>query len=398
MKALHQRKEREMGKGFLQLKDNVENIGKEVVKFSTKLKHCKTSIEKQVNAEVGINEQQAENEQATVDEIEATYTEKEKEANDYQRQIQDLNVGMDQSGDTNDVKAARIAESNTTIKQINLKLKLTEERTKSKRREIDQTRNNNRSLEEERKYKIDELENMHLQVDQFKTNFKPEEERKLHDRVRELQDMISRAEREVDENLSGLSSRLDFKYTDPYRNFDRNCVKGVLINLLETNHEWYALSLEIAAVRARVTIIPLNRISRKTVDRRKIDKARQVARQQGGKIWEEMELIHFKPDVLPAIEYVFGSFIIYETGELAKNVTFHRDIKVKTVTLDGDQFIVMRWRELLCTIRLFKHSTKLRYTFPNSQYGIHIVGKGKEDETVKYKADSIDEETEDYDG
>ncbi|KAI9907348.1 hypothetical protein PsorP6_004659 [Peronosclerospora sorghi] len=381
MEALHQLKEREMGKGFQQLKDNVEKIGKEVVKYSTKLKHCKTSIEQQVNAEVGINEQQAETEQAvskltknierikkTVDEIEASYTEKEKEANDYQRQIQALNVGMEQSGDTNESLSERLAskqrelqESNTAIKQINLKLKHTEESIKSKRQEIDQTRKNNRSLEEERKCKIDELENMQLEVDQLTTNFKPEEERKLHDRVRELQDMIARAEREVDEISSGLSSRLDFKYTDPYRNFDRNCVKGVLINLLETKHEWSALALEIAAggklyqivvdnektakdilkfgrLTNRVTIIPLNRISRKTVDRRKIDKARQVARHQGGKIWEAIELIHFKPDVLPAIEYAFGSSIICETGELAKNVTFHRDIKVKTVTLDGDSF------------------------------------------------------------
>ncbi|KAI9909806.1 hypothetical protein PsorP6_010822 [Peronosclerospora sorghi] len=73
----------------------------------------------------------------------------------------------------------------------------------------DQTRNNNRILEEERKRKIDHLKNMQLEVDQLTTSFKPEEERKLHDRVRELQDMIARAEREVDEISSRLISRLD---------------------------------------------------------------------------------------------------------------------------------------------------------------------------------------------
>jgi structural maintenance of chromosome 2 len=51
-----------------------------------------------------------------------------------------------------------------------------------------------------------------------------------------------------------------------------------------------------------------------------------------------MELIHFKPDLLPAMEYAFGASIICETSELAKNVTFHRDIKVRTVTLDGDSY------------------------------------------------------------
>ncbi|GMF32178.1 unnamed protein product [Phytophthora fragariaefolia] len=379
--ALHEQREKEMGKEFQQLKDNVEKIGKEVVKFSTKLKHCKASIEQQVKAEAGMNEQQAETEHAVaklakdiekakkkVNQVEQAYTAKENEANDYQRQIQALNAGMEQSGDSDESLSERLAskqrelqENNTAIKQINLKLKHTEQSIKHKRREIEQTRTNNRSMDEERKRKIGELEDMRHRVDQLTSRFNPDDERQLHDRVRGLQDRIMEGEREVDEISSGLSSRLDFKYTDPYRNFQRESVMGVLANLLETKHEWSALALEIAAggklyqivvdnektakdilkfgrLMNRVTIIPLNRISRKTVDPRKMDKARQVADQQGGKVWEAMELIHFKPELLPAMEYAFGSSIICETSGLAKNVTFHRDIKVRTVTLDGDSY------------------------------------------------------------
>ncbi|KAL4152597.1 hypothetical protein PRNP1_009525 [Phytophthora ramorum] len=381
IEALHQQRDKEMGKEFQQLKDNVEKIGKEVVKFSTKLKHCKASIEQQANAEAGVNEQQAETQQTMaklakdiekvkrkVSQVEETYTAKETEANDYQRQIQALNAGMEQSGDSDESLSERLAskqrelqENSTAIKQINLKMKHTEESIKHKRREIDQTRINNRSMDEERKHKIGELEHMQHKVDQLTGRFNPDEERKLHDHVRGLKDKIMYCEREVDEISSGLSSRLDFKYTDPYRNFQRDSVKGVLANLLETKEEWSALALEIAAggklyqivvdnektakdilkfgrLMNRVTIVPLNRISRKTVDHRKMDKARQVARQQGGKVWEAMELIHFKPDLLPAMEYAFGSSIICETSELAKSVTFHRDIKVRTVTLDGDSY------------------------------------------------------------
>ncbi|GMF21420.1 unnamed protein product [Phytophthora lilii] len=381
IEALHQQREKEMGKEFQQLKDNVEKIGKEVVKFTTKLKHCKASIEQQVKAEAGMNEQQAETELAMaklakdiekakkkVNQIEESYTAKETEAHDYQRQIQALNAGMEQSGDSDESLSERLAskqrelqENNTAIKQINLKLKHMEESIKHKRREIEHTRMNNRSMDEERKHKLGELDHMQRKVDQLTSSFNPDEERELHDRVRGLQEKIMRSEREVDEISSGLSSRLDFKYTDPYRNFQRESVMGVLANLLETKHEWSALALEIAAggklyqivvdnektakdilkfgrLMNRVTIIPLNRISRKTVDPRKMDKARQVAHQQGGKVWEAMELIHFKPDLLPAMEYAFGSSIICETSELAKNVTFHRDIKVRTVTLDGDSY------------------------------------------------------------
>ncbi|CAI5717516.1 unnamed protein product [Peronospora destructor] len=381
VEVLHQQREKEMGKEFEQLKNNVEKISKEVVKFTTKLKHCKASIEQQVNAEAGMNDQQAETKQAMaklakdiekakgeVNQIEETYTAKETEANDYLRQIQALNAGMEQSGDSNESLSERLAskqrelqESNTAIKQINLKLKHMEESIKRKRHEIEQTRMNNRSMDEERKLKIGELEHMQRKVDRLTSSFNSDEEHKLQDRVRELQDKIARGERDADEISSGLSSRLDFKYTDPYRNFNRKSVMGVLVSLLETKHEWSALALEIAAggklyqvvvdnektakdilkfgrLMSRVTIIPLNRISRKTVDRRKMDKARQVAQQQDGKVWEAMELIHFKPDLLPAMQYAFGSSIICETSELAKNVTFHRDIKVKTVTLDGDSY------------------------------------------------------------
>uniref|UniRef100_M4B1T1 Structural maintenance of chromosomes protein n=1 Tax=Hyaloperonospora arabidopsidis (strain Emoy2) TaxID=559515 RepID=M4B1T1_HYAAE len=381
VEVLQQQRDKEMGKEFQQLKDNVEKIGKDVVKFTTKLEHCKASIKQQVSALAGVNEQQAETEETMsklatdiekakekVTRFEEMYTAKQTEANDYQRQIQALNAGMEQSGQSDESLSERLVskqrelqENNTAIKQINLKLKHMEESIKHKRREIEQTRKNNRSMNEERKHKIGELQHMQQKLDQLTSSFDPDEERKLHDRVSGLQKKIARAEREVDEISSGLSSRLDFKYTDPYRNFDRQSVMGVLINLLETKNEWSALALEIAAggklyqivvdnektakdilkfgrLMNRVTIIPLNRISRKTVDRHKMDKARQVAHQQSGKVWEAMELIHFKSELLPAMEYAFGSSIICETSELAKNVTFHRDIKVKTVTLDGDSF------------------------------------------------------------
>jgi structural maintenance of chromosome 2 len=381
IEALQEQRDKEMGDEFQKLKDNVEKIGKEVVKFTTKLKHCKASIEQQENAEAGMNEQQTETEQAMaklakdiekakkkVNQIEETYTAKEAEASDYQRQIQALNAGIEQSGDSDESLSERLAskqrelqENNTAIKQINLKLKHIEESIKQKRREIEQTRMNNHSMDQERTRKTGELELLQHKVSKLTSSFNPDEERQLHDYVRELQDKIMHAEREVDELSSGLSSRLDFKFTDPYRNFQRESVMGVLANLLETKHEWSALALEIAAggklyqivvdnektakdilkfgrLMNRVTIIPLNRISRKTVDRRKMDKARQIAQQQGGKVWEAMELIHFKPDLLPAMEYAFGASIICETSELAKNVTFHRDIKVRTVTLDGDSY------------------------------------------------------------
>uniref|UniRef100_K3W7S8 Structural maintenance of chromosomes protein n=1 Tax=Globisporangium ultimum (strain ATCC 200006 / CBS 805.95 / DAOM BR144) TaxID=431595 RepID=K3W7S8_GLOUD len=378
---LQKKRDKEMGKEFQNLKDSVEKIEKEKVKFTTKLSHVKSSIETQNKAEKAIHAQRAEAEQSmtklakdiekakkNVAQVEAVFSAKETEANDYQRQIQALNAGMAQSGDGDESLSERLAskqrelqETNTAVKQINMKLKHMEESIKQKRRQIEQTKNNNHSMDREREQKIQELEHMRHDINQLTDRFNPNEEQRLLDEVNALQQKISSYEREVDEASHGLSSRLDFKYTDPYRGFERDSVKGVLANLLETKHEWSALALEIAAggklyqivvdnektakdilkfgrLMNRVTIIPLNRISRRTVERRKIDKAHQVATQYGGKVWEAMELIHFDQQVQSAMEYAFGSSIICETSEIAKNVTFHKDIKVRTVTLDGDSY------------------------------------------------------------
>uniref|UniRef100_M4BZ72 RecF/RecN/SMC N-terminal domain-containing protein n=1 Tax=Hyaloperonospora arabidopsidis (strain Emoy2) TaxID=559515 RepID=M4BZ72_HYAAE len=169
VEVLQQQRDKEMGKEFQQLKDNVEKIGKDVVKFTTKLEHCKASIKQQVSALAGVNEQQAETEETMsklatdiekakekVTRFEEMYTAKQTEANDYQRQIQALNAGMEQSGQSDESLSERLVskqrelqENNTAIKQINLKLKHMEESIKHKRREIEQTRKNNRSMNEE---------------------------------------------------------------------------------------------------------------------------------------------------------------------------------------------------------------------------------------------------------
>ncbi|GAB9468643.1 Structural maintenance of chromosomes protein [Globisporangium polare] len=378
---LQKRREKEMGKEFQKLKNDVEKIEKETVKFTTKLSHCKSSIETQNKAEKTIYAQRTEAEQSmkklakdiekakqNVAQVESLYSAKETESKEYQRQIQALNAGMEQSGDGDESLSERLAskqrelqETNTTVKQINMKLKHLEETIKQKRHQIDQTKNNNQSMDRERAQKVGELEHMRHSINELTDRFNPNEEKRLLEEVKVLQQKIASCEREVDDASHGLSSRLDFKYTDPHRNFNRDSVKGVLAKLLETKHEWSALALEIAAggklyqivvdnektakdilkfgrLMNRVTIIPLNRISRRTVEPRKIQKAHQVASQYGGKVWEAMELIHFDHQVLPAMEYAFGSSIICETSEIAKNVTFHKDIKVRTVTLDGDSY------------------------------------------------------------
>lgn len=381
IEELQTQKDNEMGQEFQNLKDNVERIGKDVVKYTTKLSQCKASIEQKIKAEKGMTAQRTESESAMkllsveiekakkkVETTEASFTSKDKEASEYQRQIQALNAGMAQSGDSDESLSERLAlkqrelqETNTAVKQINLKLKHMEDSIKQRRRQLEKNKTNNHGLDQERSRKIGELEHLQREVHHMRGQFNPDEERHLHDQVLSLQDKIAACEREVDELSAGLSSRLDFRYSDPHRNFQRDSVKGVLAKLLETKNEWSALALEIVAggklyqivvdnektakdilkfgrLMNRVTIVPLNRISTRTVDHRKMQKAQQLAHEQGAKVWEALELIHFDQEMRPAMEYAFGSAIICENSDIAKAVTFHRDIRTRTVTLEGDSF------------------------------------------------------------
>ena len=84
-------------------------------------------------------------------------------------------------------------------------------------------------------------------------------------------------------HLDDARAGLDFKYTDPERGFDRGSVKGVLARLVAVKDPAAATALEVAAggklfqvvvdtdatakallakgqLRARVTIIPLNKV------------------------------------------------------------------------------------------------------------------------------------------
>ncbi|KAJ0393797.1 hypothetical protein P43SY_001237 [Pythium insidiosum] len=104
---LHKKREKEMGKEFQSLKDNVERIGKELVKFTTKMSHSKSSIEQHQKALKSLEEQHIEADSNVIklkrdvekadgdlQHIQSSYQSKENESNEYQRQIQALNAAV----------------------------------------------------------------------------------------------------------------------------------------------------------------------------------------------------------------------------------------------------------------------------------------------------------------
>nr|AGU69477.1 structure maintenance of chromosomes 2 [Crypthecodinium cohnii] len=188
------------------------------------------------------------------------------------------------------------------------------------------------------------------------------------ERFQALRSTFQESERsylKVQERLDQLRSQLggvDFSYTDPHKNFDRSKVKGVVSKLfhIKPAFQAYHRALEVCAggrlffvvvdneetgkallekgqLKRRVTIIPLNKIVDHCIKDGVVRQAKSVM-PQGGDLHLAMEIVGFDKDVQSAMKFVFGGFLVCDTPETAKQVTFHPNVRVRSVTKDGDLY------------------------------------------------------------
>ncbi|KTW30007.1 condensin subunit SMC2 [Pneumocystis jirovecii RU7] len=162
------------------------------------------------------------------------------------------------------------------------------------------------------------------------------------------------------ENCKRKVANIDFTYSDPCPGFDHSKVLGFVAQLFTLDEKNYKAStaLEICAsgrlynvvvkdeivaaqllqngrLKKRVTIIPLSKISSIKISQEKISMAQKQAL---GKVNLALDLINYKKDVGAAMDYVFGSTIICEDAETAKQITFNPNISLKSITLNGDVY------------------------------------------------------------
>lgn len=197
-----------------------------------------------------------------------------------------------------------------------------------------------------------------LQAELAKLNYEDGKEESLLEKRRELSREVSK----LGQNYERLVSRfpnLRFEYKDPERGWDRSKVKGLLANLITIRDVSYATGLEVVAggrlynivvdtevtgkkllekgeLQRRYTIIPLNKISAKTLDDRVVNAAKSLVGKDN--VHTALSLVGYEADLRKAMEYVFGSTLVCDTLDNAKKVAFDRQVMTKTVTLGGDIF------------------------------------------------------------
>ncbi|XP_035992751.1 structural maintenance of chromosomes protein 2 [Fundulus heteroclitus] len=197
-----------------------------------------------------------------------------------------------------------------------------------------------------------------LQAELAKFNYEDGKEERLLEQRRDLSRQVSQLKGTY-ERLMSRFPNLRFDYKDPEAGWDRSKVKGLLANLITVSDVTYATALEVVAgnrlynivvdtevtgkkllekgeLQRRYTIIPLNKISAKTLNDKVINTAKGLVGKEN--VHTALSLVGYEADVRKAMEYVFGSTLVCDTLDNAKRVAFDKQVMIKTVTLGGDIF------------------------------------------------------------
>ncbi|KAL1862036.1 Structural maintenance of chromosomes protein 2 [Paecilomyces lecythidis] len=331
--------EKEKRKGIQKTVAELEKLLKEKKKVYDKLQAQYDTAKAELDAQTAEVEQKEE----LLQTLQTGVASKEGQENGYQGQLQDAR---------NRVSTATTEQEQAKIKIAHLEKRIKEEEPRAKK------------AKEQNSGLLKELEGLKsqakkLEAELTKQGFEPGKE----DQMYEEQSKLQRSIRELREQADALKRKvanIDFNYTDPYPNFDRSKVKGLVAQLFTLNKDRTeaGTALEICAggrlynvvvdsaetgtqllqkgkLRKRVTIIPLNKISAFRASAEKIGAAQKLA---PGSVDLALSLIGYDEEITAAMEYVFGNTLICRDADTAKRVTFDPSVRMKSVTLDGDVY------------------------------------------------------------
>ncbi|CAG8737531.1 1526_t:CDS:10, partial [Cetraspora pellucida] len=352
------------------LENNITECSNQIVRINTKCELNKTSITEErknkdtllsVKAEKKKNYERL---QAQFDQIKKTHDEKSENVRKAEELLQTLSTGVSaQEGHENGyMEQLQEAKNNATqakteLEQAKLKISHLEKELKEKEPQAQKAQKDGRellsSLESAKKTAQDLNANL-SKVDWDQSRMEDLLKKKLIEE-KAIQDLTEKCE-----SLSSQLSNLEFRYSNPMPDFDRNTVKGLvaelisldpkyancstaleicaggrLYNVVVDNEKIGSLLLEKGKLRKKVTIIPLNKIQAFKLSAERIASAQRLS---PGKVNLALTLIGYEREVKPAMEYVFGGTLICADADSAKLVTFHKSVHAKSVTLEGDVY------------------------------------------------------------
>ena len=159
--------------------------------------------------------------------------------------------------------------------------------------------------------------------------------------------------------LENRLPQIKFDYKLPHPHFNVKDVLGVVCSLFKVKDPSTYTALEVAAggrlynvvvkteevakqilergqPKRRCTLLPLDRIRGKEMEKRILKDAEKLVGKEN--VWAAIDMIDFDPSLKEAMKYVFGDTLVCSNMDCAKKVTFANHIQKRTVTLDGEVF------------------------------------------------------------
>ncbi|KAF6752689.1 nuclear condensin complex protein [Ephemerocybe angulata] len=379
IEAVQAQRAAEISKGgkLKKLQDKVDNLEKDVVKYKTQAElkegtvaqeeaKGKEFVEDLKRLEKSVSEKKKEVNalDAEFKEVRDAHTRLEDKTKSDEELLQTLLTGLSGAnasgggymGQLADTKT-RLAQATTEEKQAKFKLGVALDELK----DLEAKMKDFESQAKANKKKLADMEKglAQRQKDLANLNWSAEKEKAFNDQLTEAKNAV-RALNERRERVRQSLGRLNFDYNDPYPGFDRRSVKGFAAQLIKLDEKNFdkAPALEIVAggrlynvvvqnekvgsdllkngnLRKRVTLIPLNKISPRTISADKLRTAENIA---PGHVRTALSLVSYEPDVSRAIEFVFGDTLICDSADIANKVTFHPKVMTKSVTTEGDVY------------------------------------------------------------
>uniref|UniRef100_A0A674CMB3 Structural maintenance of chromosomes protein 2 n=1 Tax=Salmo trutta TaxID=8032 RepID=A0A674CMB3_SALTR len=191
-----------------------------------------------------------------------------------------------------------MSKADTEAKQAQMKLKHAQQELKAKQAEVKKMDSGYQKDQEA--FNTVKKNKEKLEADMGKLQYQDGKEEGLLDRKRQLNREVTTL-RNTYESLMSRFPNLRFDYSDPERGWDRSRVKGLLANLITVSDVSYSTGLEVVAggklynvvvdtevtgkkllekgeLKRRYTIIPLNKISARTLNDSLVTTAKSLVR------------------------------------------------------------------------------------------------------------------------
>lgn len=273
-----------------------------------------------------------------------------------------LSTGVSAQGGTNGGYMAQLKQakeelnnSRTVIKQATLKVNHLREKIEADNVRLIQAKEDNKVLLKGMEDYKSEIAVKEAKFREF--GFDP----KMVGHLRDQESMIRKQLHQYHNELNHIkreAGNIDFSYSKPYPDFDDSAVRGVAVQLfsLQEQHSDKAMALQVCAggrlynvvvdntntasallergqLKRRVTIIPLDKISARTIPLGVVSYAIDKC---PGKVDLALNLLNFEEELVKAMSYIFGSTFICRDPNTAKEITFDPKIRARSITLDGD--------------------------------------------------------------